>query len=1305
MIVVMDVPVKYNLEAGRGPEAGKQWVFSQRAVNIGRAEGNDIVLSDMTVSKNHCRIIQRGSDTIVENKSQSNKTCINGRSAHESKLVHGDLIQLGNTELRFTRLDHDADAHTHLDDDLEGPATAATMFVDKDALLDELDPEVTVETRLVEYPRLANRYSIKSKLAQSGQAMLFHGLDETSGEEVALKLFTHDVSDMVSEARFQREITILERLSHQNIVEYRGVCEDEGEWGDTKRYLVMEFLKGKSLKECIAENPKGLPWEQARDIFEQCLHGLIHAWDQHGIVHRDIKPSNIFILEDGSVKLIDFGISRVDSESTHTGGSGMMGSFDYMAPDFALHKEPGFRGDIVSDIYSLFVCFYEMLTGSLPYPKYGERQELEYLTRWREGVSSPSHKHIIFRVVAHLSRFIDKGLSVQRGERHQSFEEVMDEVRALRNRIIHHKKVEQYELVDGLGTGGFGEVYLGRKKSDQEYVAVKRLYSNRPGKRFVKEATVLRQYSHPAIVKYLDYFETESSSGARSSILILEYLQGETLNRSVAAHSQGLETERVLKIFLQYLSALDFLHNAKNPIIHRDIKPSNLHVPEKDPSTAKILDMGIVKDVSGTQTSGKLPGTYLYMAPEMFTSNNRGTSQTDIYALGLSLYEALTGQPAYPRLPRNDKDAIIEMIARAQGKKEYRINYGHNAFKQYPNLINIIQKSVQHNPDARYARARDMWEDIAGVLCRDFSFPQEKVEELRSTTLVQDQDADMTQFIDPQALVSGSKGRSARKRPARVGWLVALSAFLLLACFVSWQEHPEIQLYVDSLIEKLKTATGRETAENEPAVEPMAVEDGGEPLEIAPPAEAGMPGSVDAGESILPVVAAAGAEAEIGPSAIAANVRPDLPRQQDNFDNLAAEIRKWANDTLNAAGYGLLVSEFKTTMQSYLNTMEAERAGSEELFPPRRRFWYKHIAYVLEEAILGKAEFLAVARGQYFAAIPCYAEMLGTSNRISICESLYEDIKKGLNNPEIDPGDYLPIRKSNHFKGVQDDDSKTGLYLKNVLSKLELFNKAQFLPPQAVLELKTVNKRNRERLSHIDFTLVPGGGMPEAKTRGGKAEAAISNPFYIATTETTKEVMRCYKDSDAKLLGAITGRGSYSQGTLREAILFCNWLSRYDGLSELYSRSESGVWQVDLRKSGYRLPFDYEWEYATRFGFDYHEQEGRASWDEMAQQLERKDGLVWYYFKNKPRLPDEAHAYPLGLYDMCGNVEELCMKPSGCSFDNTDVEDVDFVAMGGGIGAHALKEVMPWSASDVNKGERKYGFRVVRALPCHDFDR
>ncbi|WP_168441900.1 protein kinase domain-containing protein [Pontiella desulfatans] len=1289
---------KIFIEVCDGPETGMSWEFSQETVNIGRTEDNDAILSDLTVSKAHCSIVQVEGAVQVKNVSGSNPTRVNGDQVENAELAHGDIIQLGKTVLKYTlaeELDASSESLYGEEDETHDPETAATMFIDHDSIQDQLEAvDATMETQAAEGDTQANRYTIHSKLAQSGQAMLFHGSDETSGEEVALKLFTHDISDHVSEARFQREIKILERLSHRNIVEYRGVFEVEGEWGESKRYLVMEFLKGKTLKEMIADYPKGMPWEKARDIFEQCLDGLIHAYDEHNVIHRDIKPSNIFILEDGTAKLIDFGISRMDSESTHTGGSGMMGSFDYMAPDFVLRDEPNFRGDMVSDIFSLFACFHEAITGALPYPKFGERQELEYLNRWKAGDARLSNKHIVFRVVSHLSRFFSKGLAADHKERYQTFAKVRSELGTLRNRTINHQNVEEYELLDGLGAGGFGEVYLSRKKSDKELVAVKRLYSNRPNKRFIKEASVLRQYSHPAIVKYLDYFETVSSSGSRNSILVLEYLEGETLNRAVAENKSGMDTAFTLKLFLQYLSALDFLHNAENPIIHRDIKPSNLHVPEDDPFTAKILDMGIVKDVSGTQTSGKLPGTYYYMAPEMFTTNNRGTPQTDIYALGLAFYEALTGQPAFPRLPKNDKDAIVEMVERSQGKKEYRINYGHESFKQCHDLINIVQKAIQQDPQTRYASAAAMWEDVADVLCRSFAFPAGEIDKLRSATLVQGEAADLSRFIDPGDLRPGKKGRVAKGKGKGRGVVFVLVLFLLGAAagVGIWKRDALLALINNKFPALGKTVPVVASA---PVAEPVAPAD---PVaEPVPVVEAVPVPEVVAEPQVVPV------DEKKGLGSIFA--------KEVDVSDLVKDIEDEARNYPEVIDYNGLSKACEARLKTYFEIIEDERSGKPEVLKARRVFWEKQIAYVMDAVADGSTDLLAIARGQFFAALPCHALDIGTSKVDSIFASMTGNIEARM-DVELPEGqgvaDYLPLRKSTGFevwKTMPNDAA--GQYLRRVVGTLPFTHKAKLFPENGRLKL-TSETGTVTREEVLDFVLVPNGFRQSPMGDDGFTGEEVRNPFYLSKTEVSKQVIRCFKDSlEAGERASIfptkrfTGSGPFDEGAEDLAILFCNWLSRADGLEELYSRTESGGWALDLRRDGYRLPFDYEWEYAARFGFDFGPESGRKSWQEMAPSLDRKNELVWYYEKSEPREKDTAHAYPLGVYDMCGNVEEICMASLADQPEGQMV--VDLVTRGGGSASRcSIAQVMPWSGGQIG-GESIYGFRVVRPLPFHDF--
>ena len=204
---------------------------------------------------------------------------------------------------------------------------------------------------------LDNRYELVSFVGKGGMSVVYKAQDKRTGHYVAVKILRPEYSkDEEFLSRFEREATTASKMSHHNIVNLLDVGQ-EGEL----RYLVMEYVKGKTLKDMIQEKGAMAP-QVACQIAIRILSALQHA-HQNGIIHRDIKPQNVLVHSDGHVKVADFGIARVAGSNTLTKSDSVMGSVYYFSPEQA-------RGSQVtesSDLYSVGVVMYEMLTGQVPF--------------------------------------------------------------------------------------------------------------------------------------------------------------------------------------------------------------------------------------------------------------------------------------------------------------------------------------------------------------------------------------------------------------------------------------------------------------------------------------------------------------------------------------------------------------------------------------------------------------------------------------------------------------------------------------------------------------------------------------------------------------------------------------------------------------------------------------------------------------------------------------------------------------------------------------------------------------------------
>ena len=205
--------------------------------------------------------------------------------------------------------------------------------------------------------KINDRYEIIRSIGEGGMANVYLGYDTILDRNVAIKVLRGDLSnDEKFVRRFQREALSASSLAHPNIVEMYDVGEDDGTY-----YIVMEYVEGKTLKQLLKKRGT-LTLSEAIDIMSQLTDGMAHAHDSY-IIHRDLKPQNIMIKDDGQIKITDFGIAMALNSTQLTQTNSVMGSVHYLPPEQASGK----GSTIKSDIYSMGIIFYELLSGSLPF--------------------------------------------------------------------------------------------------------------------------------------------------------------------------------------------------------------------------------------------------------------------------------------------------------------------------------------------------------------------------------------------------------------------------------------------------------------------------------------------------------------------------------------------------------------------------------------------------------------------------------------------------------------------------------------------------------------------------------------------------------------------------------------------------------------------------------------------------------------------------------------------------------------------------------------------------------------------------
>lgn len=461
------------------------------------------------------------------------------------------------------------------------------------------------------------------KLISRGQQFseVYQARHLESGTMVAIKKLQIFDMDPTTRKESEAEISLLQSMEHPNLIKYHEHFNHMNEL-----YLVMELAAGGTLAQRIDANKKTssrveekLMWRWLQDIA-----GALTYLHTRRVLHRDVKPSHIFLGENGSAKLGDFGLSKAMSAKTQIAFS-CVGTPFYMSPEIVKGEGYSFG----SDMWSLGCSLYEAAAGVPPF----HRADMDF---YALGVMICSAQYPELPSDEWSNEFnalIREILAVDPGQRPTS-QRILDTVAC---RLVG--RIQDFDIVGGIGRGKFSEVHraIWKANGDRE-VAMKRvqIFEMDADSRAacLKEAQLLKDICHSTIIRYLDSF-VESSE----LVIVLELAaHGDLSNlcRKVKDDGRTFPELVIWAVFLQICDALYYMHRSR--MMHRDIKPANMFVCND--GVVKLGDLGLGRYFSsGTYRAHSVVGTPFYMSPEVITSSDGYSFKSDIWSMGCVLYE------------------------------------------------------------------------------------------------------------------------------------------------------------------------------------------------------------------------------------------------------------------------------------------------------------------------------------------------------------------------------------------------------------------------------------------------------------------------------------------------------------------------------------------------------------------------------------------------------------------------------------------------------------------------------------------
>ncbi len=560
--------------------------------------------------------------------------------------------------------------------------------------------------------RTLAHYEVVERLGEGSVGAVYKARDTKLDRLVALKILPSSrAGDEETAERFEREARAISTLNHTNIATIYSIERASG-----LLFLVLEYLSGGTLQTKLAElrsRNARLSVQEVIDHGLQIASGLAHA-HQRGVLHRDVKSENILFAEDGSLKVTDFGLAKMQLDQSLTEEGSVLGTPAYMAPE----QFQGHQTDHLADVYSFGVLLYELAAARLPFDTYHEAA-LQYDV---VNTRPPALRDIRQDLPAALEHLVDRMLEKDPVRRPASMSEVVAELHGLGERFRSSSSdaaedsyrqpgrtvsvgdmLGHYRLESLVGEGGMGSVYKATDTNLDRSVAIKVLHPHavvnpQRKRRFIQEAKTASALNHPNIVTIHNIGEDSGTL-----YIAMEFVAGRTLAQLLAQGAIPLRA--AMNLAIEIADALAAAHAAG--IVHRDLKPANVIVDGD--GNVKLVDFGLAKliEFDDSAVDGEAPkteegvilGTVAYMSPEQ-AEGKPIDSRADIFSFGSMFYEMVTGRRPFTG---DSKMSILAGILYRDPAPPEQLVEG-----LAPGVARVIGRCLRKAPERRFQHMDDL---------------------------------------------------------------------------------------------------------------------------------------------------------------------------------------------------------------------------------------------------------------------------------------------------------------------------------------------------------------------------------------------------------------------------------------------------------------------------------------------------------------------------------------------------------------------------------------------------------------------